>query len=435
MKYDSVINNFYLVYDVGLMTTEYALNDAQVKAFMNKTDQHFDVIVLEQFFHDSWLTFAHKFKAPIVTIATLGHAFYFDHAMGLLTPWAFVPHNVLQLNDEMSFVERCRNFYWALTDTLLRKYYYMSKMQIMADRYFTGLDGPVPSVLDLEKNISLRIVNNHRSMMNPRPMMPGLIYTSGIHIKPPKALPNDIQAFLDGASEHGAIYFSFGTCIRSADMPKEKLNAFIETFRRLKQKVLWKFENDTMTNLPPNVLIKKWLPQSDILAHKNVVLFMTHGGVFGTQEGIARGVPMLFMPVYSDQFRNAKRCVDAGNALMLQYDEISVPRLLSKLNIILNNKQFREQAKEESVLYRDNPIDPMDEAMYWIEYVARHKGTKVFRSKAVHLPWYIYIHLDILAAIAFSAFVTIYVIKKLISLANKHIVNNANVQITVKKTS
>lgn len=61
-------------------------------------------------------------------------------------------------------------------------------------------------------------------------------------------------------------------------MPKERLNAFIETFRLLKQKVLWKFENETLPNMPSNVMIRKWLPQNDVLAHKNVILFLTHGG-------------------------------------------------------------------------------------------------------------------------------------------------------------
>lgn len=141
MKYDSVWNNLFLTWDVGLLSTEHAFNDHNVQTFLNRTDLKFDVVILEQFFHDSWLLFAHKFKAPLVTISTLGHADYFDSAMGFKTPSAFVPHSVLALNDEMSFWQRCQNLYWTSVDAVLRKYYYMRRMQEMADKYLKDLEG------------------------------------------------------------------------------------------------------------------------------------------------------------------------------------------------------------------------------------------------------------------------------------------------------
>lgn len=140
-KYDKMIYNLYLTWDIGLLSTEHAFKDHNVQSFMNQTDLKFDVVILEQFFHDSWLLFAHKFQAPIVTISTLGHANYFDSAMGLVTPSAFVPHSVLALNDEMTFWERCQNLFWDSIDVLIRRYYYMREMQKMADVYFTDLEG------------------------------------------------------------------------------------------------------------------------------------------------------------------------------------------------------------------------------------------------------------------------------------------------------
>lgn len=139
MKFDSVLNNLHLTWDIGLQTTEHAFRDKNVAAFIDRKDLQFDVVILEQFFHDSWLPFAAKFNAPVVTIATLGHADYFDHAMGLITPWSYVPHHVLTYNDRMTFFERCINVFWGLTDTFLRKYYYMAKMQEMADYHFKNV--------------------------------------------------------------------------------------------------------------------------------------------------------------------------------------------------------------------------------------------------------------------------------------------------------
>lgn len=63
----------------------------------------------------------------------------------------------------------------------------------------------------------------------------------------------------------------------SSKLPKEKIDAFLNVLGKLKQRVIWKFEDESY-EVPSNVLIKKWLPQSDILGHPNVVLFITHGG-------------------------------------------------------------------------------------------------------------------------------------------------------------
>lgn len=202
-------------------------------------------------------------------------------------------------------------------------------------------------------------------------------------------------------------------------MPRDKLEAFVESFRALKQKVLWKYEDDSIKNLPSNVMVRKWLPQSDILAHPNVVLFVTHGGVFGTQEGLYRSVPMLMIPFYGDQFRNSIKSVSGGYAIMLRFSEVSAKNLTEKLNVILNDKQYAISAKEKSILFRDNPMDPLDESMFWIEYAARHKGTKSLQSHAVHMPWHVYLHFDILGLLFIGIFVVVKIILMLCRMANK----------------
>lgn len=224
---------------------------------------------------------------------------------------------------------------------------------------------------------------------------------------------------MDTANQTGVIYFSLGSYVKSTDMPRDKLEAFVESFRGLKQKVLWKYENDSITNLPSNVLVRKWLPQSDILAHRNVVLFVTHGGVFGTQEGLYHGVPMLMIPFYGDQFRNSIKSVIGGFAIMLRFSEVSANILTEKLNIILNEEQYQKSAKEKSRLFHDNPMTPLDESMFWIEYAARHKGTGHLRSHAADMPWYVYLHLDILGLLIICVFIVVKIVLKLCRIANE----------------
>lgn len=43
--------------------------------------------------------------------------------------------------------------------------------------------------------------------------------------------------------------------------------------------------------------------------------------------------------------------------------------------------------KELSTMYRDRPIDPLDNAVYWVEYVLRF-DTSLMRSLGGNIAWY-----------------------------------------------
>lgn len=73
----------------------YALESPNVQKLIHSTDQHFDVIINEDFFGDSFLMFAHKFKAPTITICPFGITNYVDENMGLITPMSIAPHWVI----------------------------------------------------------------------------------------------------------------------------------------------------------------------------------------------------------------------------------------------------------------------------------------------------------------------------------------------------
>lgn len=69
---------------------------------------------------------------------------------------------------------------------------------------------------------------------------------------------------MDEAKE-GVVYFSLGTVVPAHLLPTEMLQIFAKVFGRLKQKVLWKIELDTLPGLPSNVRLEKWVPQPGVL--------------------------------------------------------------------------------------------------------------------------------------------------------------------------
>lgn len=53
---------------VGTPSSDYNLRNPKVQQLINSTDLSFDLVINEDFCHDSWLMFGYKFNAPTVTI-------------------------------------------------------------------------------------------------------------------------------------------------------------------------------------------------------------------------------------------------------------------------------------------------------------------------------------------------------------------------------
>ena len=51
-------------------------------------------------------------------------------------------------------------------------------------------------------------------------------------------------------------------------MPEETLQAFMNAFAKIPQKVIWKWESEVPENVPSNVMMTKWLSQQDLLGIK-----------------------------------------------------------------------------------------------------------------------------------------------------------------------
>lgn len=94
-------------------------------------------------------------------------------------------------------------------------------------------------------------------------------------------------------------------------------------------------------NLPGNPLVYDWVPQEAVLAQADVVV--SHGGMNTVLEPLARGLPMVVMPLAFEQSAIAARLERAGVARALSR-RTSPRRLAKAIDEVRTNPGFRERA-------------------------------------------------------------------------------------------
>lgn len=228
------------------------------------------------------------------------------------------------------------------------------------------------------------------------PYPPNVIEVGGMHLKDPKTLPRNLKKFMDSAAR-GVVYVSFGSTIKPSQMPKKKLSAFIETFKRLEESVLWKWDAD-IQDLPENVLTSSWVPQQDVLGHPNLKVFVTHGGMGSVMEAIHHKAKILGIPLLNDQRPNLKRAARHGNARMLEWSNLTAAGLTSAIRDVIDDDKMGAAAESVHSIYVDRQHRPVDTAVWWMEYSVRHEGADILHSTLYEdSPWYQFHHVDVAA--------------------------------------
>ncbi|XP_045481097.1 UDP-glycosyltransferase UGT5-like isoform X9 [Harmonia axyridis] len=400
-----------------------AFSNDKIRNLLSSAEK-FDLMINEFFSTDCTFIMADYFDIPVVGLSSSPILPWHNERFGNIDNPSYIPTTLMFYGNKMTFRERVENFVIMHFQKFVYNNYILRNDAHMIEKYLgIKLASMKPLIY---KRSSLMLVNTHFSLNLPRPLVPNVIEIGGIHLKKSKKLPENIEKFIN-ESKHGVIYFSLGSMIKGHTFPQEKKDAFLKAFARLPQRVLWKWENETMPGKPDNVMIQKWMPQFDILSHPNVKAFISHGGLLGTTEAVHCGVPMMVMPQYGDQYTNAKAVEANGGGVILYLKDATEEKVYNNLKTILD-PEFRAKAKALSERFRDRPMSPMDTAIYWVEYVARHKGAPHMKTAAVDMPLYQYLLLDVLAFLGLILLVFSYISYKILSLVLRSVFSKKKVK-------
>ncbi|CAL1572942.1 unnamed protein product [Knipowitschia caucasica] len=306
------------------------------------------------------------------------------------SPLSFIPVPGSVFTDKMTFIQRVQNVLYYSITLAQQKFLVGPKYDAICEKYIEG----GCDIVSLLQDADIWLFRSDFVFDFPRPMMPNIIYMGGFQCKPPQPLPTELEDFVQSAGEHGVIIMTLGTLVKA--LPMEITDEIARVFAKLPQKVIWRHLGERPSSLGNNTLIVDWMPQKDLLGHPQTKVFVAHGGTNGIQEAIYHGVPILGIPLFFDQFDNLLRVQARGAGSILRLSELTGQSFEQRLRELLLQPHYRDNMQRLSRLHRDQPLSPMEQALFWVEYVMRHRGAAHLRTQAYSMPWYSYYCLDVL---------------------------------------
>ncbi|KAM5229099.1 UDP-glucuronosyltransferase 1A9-like isoform 5-T5 [Ctenodactylus gundi] len=387
--------------DITFSRCRSLFNEKKLVEYLKK--HSFDAVFTDPF-DVCGLTVTKYFSLPSVAFARGVFCHYFEEGVQCPAPPSYVPRLLSGLGDMMTFKERVRNHLLRLEEQLVCPYFFKKAIEVASE----FLQTPVTEY-DLFSQPSIWLLRTDFVLDYPRPVMPNMIFIGGINCHQGKPLSKEFEGYVNASGEHGVVVFSLGSMV--SEIPEKKAMAIAEGLSKIPQTVLWRYTGTPPSNLGKNTILVKWLPQNDLLGHPKTRAFITHSGSHGIYEGICNGVPMVMMPLFGDQMDNAKRMETRGAGVTLNVLDMTSDDLANALKKVINDKSYKENIMRLSSLHKDRPIEPLDLAVFWVEFVMRHKGAPHLRPAAHDLTWYQYHSLDVIGfllaivlSVAFVAF-------------------------------
>uniref|UniRef100_A0A8D1STZ9 UDP-glucuronosyltransferase n=1 Tax=Sus scrofa TaxID=9823 RepID=A0A8D1STZ9_PIG len=399
-KITTAQNIFSELSDVSLKICKDAVLN---KKLMTKLQEsRFDVILADPIIPCAELV-AEILNIPLVYSLRISPGYSIEKFSGKLPfPPSYVPVVMSEFNDHMTFTERVNNMLYVV----FLDFWFQTFNEKKWNQFYSEALGRPTTIFETMGKADMWLIRNYWDFEFPRPLLPNFEFIGGFHCKPAKPLPKEMEEFVQSAGEHGIVLFTLGSMI--SNMTEERANTIASAFAQIPQKVLWKYEGKKPDTLGPNTRLYKWIPQNDLLGHPQTKAFITHGGANGVYEAIYHGIPMVGLPLFGDQPDNIAHMTVKGAAVRLDLDTVSRTDLVNALKQVINNPFYKENVMRLSTIQHDQPVKPLDRAVFWIEFVMRHKGAKHLRPAAHDLTWYQYHSLDVigflLACVATAAF-------------------------------
>uniref|UniRef100_A0A2K6GIY1 glucuronosyltransferase n=1 Tax=Propithecus coquereli TaxID=379532 RepID=A0A2K6GIY1_PROCO len=171
-------------------------------------------------------------KTPLVYSLRFSPGYTYEkHSGGLLFPPSYVPVVMSELSDQMTFMERVQNMIYMLYFDFWLQAYDKKKW----DHLYLQVLGRPTTFYETMKKADMWLIRTYWDFDFPRPLLPNFDFVGGLHCKPAKPLPKDMEDFVQSSGENGVVVFSLGSMI--SNMTEERANVIASALAQIPQKI------------------------------------------------------------------------------------------------------------------------------------------------------------------------------------------------------
>ncbi|CAJ0952568.1 unnamed protein product, partial [Mesorhabditis belari] len=313
-------------------------------------DRHFDLGISEAFDDCGHGIFE---AIGLKTVVTTSSSNIMDHQsiiFGVPRVPSYVPGSMSDTSEKMSISERLSN----AISSHFGANFFLQICDSQSEIFKKHLGKDFPTLREIMARSALLFTNTQPFIDFPKPTLYKVVDIGGIHIREKKvaALDKEWDTILGKRRKP--------YCCPVRSMPDVQF--------------IWKYEIDDLAseNLPENLHLSKWTPQTALLADQRLSLFVTHGGLCSTIEIAYSGTPSLVIPLFADQSRNAQ--VLMRQKIAQKYSKFEIKdgkKLAQAIKEMLDESSYKSNAITLSNLLQSVPFKPKELLLRNVEFVAK----------------------------------------------------------------
>uniref|UniRef100_A0AC35TMT6 Glucuronosyltransferase n=1 Tax=Rhabditophanes sp. KR3021 TaxID=114890 RepID=A0AC35TMT6_9BILA len=383
LKMNAAVNCKRLFYNDTL--TEYMRN------------QKYDLGLGEAFFYSHFALFKHwRIDRHIAMTAGGIQSSHYKY-MGLTFPIAQLPDmSTIATDKEMGFFNRIRNIWSFYLSTQFTENVIDAEQSIIDAKFGGGFY----DIRQQFRDSSFLMTNNDNLISYAVGVTSKIVSIGGLSIPSYKKVDPEYDAMLSKSKT--TILISFGSVAKSVLMPLKMKESFIKVIKQNPETTfLWKYEqvDDPLLKGIDNLCVLNWTKQSDLLYDSRLNGFITHGGLNSITEAGHTGTPVIVIPLFADQFSNAKIMEKLQVGIYLSKDDAANEEKLAEAvqKLLVKDGELSKNAFRLKQMLANRPYNQTEVFIKHVEFAARFGKLNNLNMEGHDISIFTYALLDIIA--------------------------------------